>query len=62
MPVNSNTVRLEKRWCILDKHEHEAITTAAHATRELMDTARALNANKRRSGAQKVKSRTIFRK
>ena len=32
-PGNSNTARREG-WCILDKHDHEAIMTAAHATRE----------------------------
>jgi hypothetical protein len=32
-PGNSNTARREG-WYILDKHDHEAITTAARATRE----------------------------
>jgi hypothetical protein len=32
-PVNSNTRRRED-WYVLDKDDHEAITTAARATRE----------------------------
>jgi hypothetical protein len=32
-PASSHTARREP-WCELHKHDHEAITTAAHATRE----------------------------